>query len=367
MKKIILILSFCLIAFLVSAQPQPDWGAQGDSLIKILPSGNAYAAGGMLIVSDDVPGDLIIAGGQLTVNGNVGEDLMIAGGTLTVNGDVAGDVRAAGGQIILNGNVGGELVAAGGQVLVSKDSTISGDAMIAAGEASIDGVINGNADVGVGTFLMGDSAMILGDLDLEADTVGEGIDAKVSGELKKVTTEFREHTIRESWTMPKELKSVFNVFIFLKGILASILLGGLLIYLYPSFTSKATKLVKTEYIKSLVAGVVMLAVTPILIVLFMLMVIGVKVSLIITLATIIGLLLATIPVKIVVGELLFKRIWKRKSKEFYYYCVGVAAFAICYEIPLIGWLIKIVAALVGFGAIWVLTIRGSGLGKTIKI
>jgi len=236
--------------------------------------------------------------------------------------------------------------------------------MVAAGEASIDGVINGNADVGVGTFLMGDSAMILGDLDLEADTVGEGIDAKVSGELKKVTTEFREHTIRESWTMPKELKSVFN---FLKGILASILLGGLLIYLYPSFTSKATKIVKTEYIKSLVAGVVVFAVTPTLIVLFMLMVIGVKLSLIITLATIIGLLLATIPVKLAIGEFLYKRIWKKKSKEFIYYCVGVAAFAICYEIPLMGWLIKILAALVGFGALWVLTIRGSGLGKTIKI
>ncbi|MFH1789153.1 MAG: hypothetical protein ABH834_07215, partial [Candidatus Altiarchaeota archaeon] len=103
------------------------------------------------------------------------------------------------------------------------------------------------------------------------------------------------------------------------------------------------------------------------IIMLLITLVGFRVAAILGLLTFTGVLIATFPVKLVVGEAIYKRLTGKKSSLIMYYCTGVLAFALFYSIPVIGWLVKITAGLAGFGALWIQALHASTLKKRISL
>ncbi len=333
----LLIILFSLLALPAGAQNE-------ESYLRVTSSGNAFGGGDDLVIDEDIEGDLVLAGSRLDVKGDVGDDFTGAGGMIIVNGDVSGNILAFGGSIRVNGNVGGDLVAAGGDISLSESSTVEGDALLTGGEVSLDGVINGDGSISTGTLRTGENFELKGDLELNAENVPPDLEENVGGSLTVVERAETDEFVADA-------SEGFGFFGFIVGLLSSLALGLVLIYLFRDFVVELAETVRESALKAGVLGLVMLIFIPVLSIVLLITIFGWSLSILLTLLTTLALLVATVPVKLLAGELIYERVFKKEAGELMYYLIGAVVFAIVYEIPYIGGLVQFVALLLGFGAI----------------
>jgi hypothetical protein len=306
-------------------------------------SGNAFGGGDNLRIDQDIQGDLVLGGSSLEINGNVMDDFIGAGGELIVNGDTSGNIMAAGGIIRVNGDVGGDLVVAGGQIFLSQDSTVEGDILLAGGEATLNGVVNGDGSVSAGTLRTGENFELKGDLELEAENYPSDLEDDVGGNLNITTTRAQDQYAGAS--------EGFSIFSFILGLLAALALGFILIYTFPVFVTGLAEVVRFSTLKAGLVGFLLLIFVPVLSVILLITVFGWSLSILLILLLALALLIATVPVKLLAGAVIYNKIFKKEASKMIYYLVGAVIFAIVYEIPYLGWLIQFIALLLGLGAI----------------
>jgi hypothetical protein len=109
-----------------------------------------YAFGQAVDINGTIDGDLVVAAGRITVNGAVNGDVIAAGGQITISGPVTGDLRVFGGQLALSGDVTEDVMAAGGQVNVG--GKVGEDLLVTAGDLTLSGSVAGSATGSVGTY-----------------------------------------------------------------------------------------------------------------------------------------------------------------------------------------------------------------------
>ncbi|WP_440955216.1 hypothetical protein ACSAZK_17070 [Methanosarcina sp. Mfa9] len=336
---VILIILFSLLALPAGAENE-------DSGFRVTSSGNAFGGGDDLVIDENIEGDLVLAGSRLDVKGDVGDDFTGAGGMIIVNGDVSGNVIALGGSIRVNGNVGGDFVAAGGEISLSEDSTVEGDVLLAGGEVTLDGVINGDGSISTGTLRTGENFELKGNLELNAENVPPDLEENVGGSLTVIER-------AETDDFVEEAAEGFGLFGFIVGLISSLALGLVLIYLFRDFVAGLAETVRESALKAGLLGLVMLLLLPIMSLLLLFTIFGWSLSVLLALLTTLALLVATVPVKLLAGELIYERVFKKEAGELMYYLIGAVVFAIVYEIPYLGGLVQFVALLLGFGAIGV--------------
>jgi hypothetical protein len=340
-KKLVSCLIFVIMLF--AALPYSA-GAADEDLLKYTSSGNAFGGGENLHIDQDIQGDLVLAGSRLEINGNTGDDFIGAGGELIVNGNVSGNIIALGGSIRVNGNVGGDVVTAGGQIFLSPESVVGGDILLAGGEVTLDGTVKGNGEISTGTLRTGDNFELKGNLALQADNYPSNLEDKVGGKVNVTQVNATERQY-------ESVSEGFGIFSLILGLLASLALGLILIYLFPDFVSGVAELVKDSPLKTGLLGFLALIFLPILSVVLLFTIFGWSLSVLILLLLTLALLIATVPVKLLAGEIIYNKILNKNAGKMMYYLVGAVIFAIIYEIPLLGELIRFIALLIGLGAI----------------
>jgi hypothetical protein len=340
-----LILLIMLFTSLASSAEADD-----QNLLKYTSSGNAFGAGDDLQINQDIKGDLILAGSELEINGNTGDDLIGAGKDVVVNGNVSGNIIVAGGSVKINGNVGGDVAAIGGQITLSRSSVVDGDILLGGGTIKLAGIINGNGEVSTGTLQTGNDFGIKGNLTLQANNYPSDLKNKVRGNLNITKTNAKEDQY-------ENVSKGFDIFGFIVGLLTSLALGLILIYLFPNFVSGVAELIKDSPLKTGLLGFLGLIFLPLLSIILLITIFGLTLSFLIIMFLLLALLIATIPVKMLAGEIIYNKILKKDAGKMVYYLIGVIVFAILYEIPLIGGLIRFIALLIGLGAIiyWLAT------------
>lgn len=341
-KKLASLLILFMILFAVL--PFSAGAVDEESYLKYTSSGNAFGGGDDLQIDQDIQGDLVLGGSRLEINGNVMDDFIGAGRELIVNGDVSGNIMAAGGSIRVNGDVGGDLVVAGGQVFLSQDSTVEGDILLAGGEATLNGVVNGDGSISAGTLQTGDNFELKGNLELEAENYPSDLEDDVGGNLNITTTT----RAQDQYAGASE---GFSIFSFILGLLAALALGFILIYTFPVFVTGLAEVVRFSTLKAGLVGFLLLILVPVLSVILLITVFGWSLSILLILLLALALLIATVPVKLLAGAVIYNKIFKKEASKMIYYLVGAVMFAIVYEIPFLGWLIQFVALLLGLGAI----------------
>lgn len=299
-------------------------------------------AGGTIVVGPDetVQGDLQAFGGSVVVYGTVTGDVQAFAGDVVIAGTVNGNVEAAAGSVSVTGDVGGNVQAAGGSVSVGQGATIGGNLEAGAGSIYIAGTVEGDARVGADTITLAPSATIGGNLVYDGD-LHQQPGAQVSGEVRRDSS----MSVDVAPGIPGLPDVVGTVY----GILVNLVVGAVLLALFPTFTGEVSRRVREEPVNSGLAGLVTLVLGTIAIIIFAITLIGIPLAIIVAIALGLTGWLGSILGQYAVGDFVLRR--TGREDRWLALAVGIIGFAIIGLVPIVGGLAAAIAGLLGFGAV----------------
>ncbi len=366
-----------------------------------------------VIIDGTIKGDLIVASKTVTINGTVEGDVIAAAQDITINGTVKDDVRMAGAALLIGekASIGSDVVAAGASLEMRKGSSIGEDLIFAGGQALLAGDIGRNLKSATGSLeirgnIGGDAAVDVGSNETNINIpessiitphLGAGMtiapSAKINGKLDY--TSAKEMTIPAGTVTgkvthlesqiskkvaPKAAPTMVEILLngtldVIRTIASLILVGLLLLWLFPSFIKTTTERVKTAPLPSLGWGIIYIAAFFFsLLIIVIAMTLGgiafgilslgglsgtiIFVGLLLIFAIILGFCIsvgfvAQIIVSILGGQLILSKVNPQLAQHKYLpLIIGVLIYAILSAIPGVGTLIGIAVVLLGLGAVW---------------
>jgi hypothetical protein len=334
----------------------------------ILPAGEVhdgwyFAAGDHVIIDGTVNGDLYAAAGKVDVNGVVNGDVLAAGGVVDIGGKVSDDVRAGGGTVRISGVVGKNVTAMGGTVEVGRSASIGGgllaaggtiqhagavkkDAMIAGGTTEITGIVEGNVDVASRQLAVYHGAQIGGNLTAD---LGSKEHAQIAEGTVKGSVTFKEKQEQETRHILGWRPWRFWLKILWVG---GLLLTGLFFFLIArkQFADYGS-IAKRELGMSLVWGLTAVIAVPVVVIILCVTLIGIPLGLILLAAYLTVLYFSQLSLGMFAGNLIFKSEGKGSWTLYWAFAVGTIIFQILTLVPILGGLLEIAAALLGFGVL----------------
>lgn len=426
----IVLISLALLLLIFVTPASAFDGRSGDNIViqsdEVI-NDDLYVTAATFVLDGTVNGDVIATGQTLTINGTVDGDVMAAGQTIVIHGTVTGAVRMAGSVLLIDeqAEIGGDVIAAGYSLESREGSVIGQDLVFAGGQILLTGDVARNVQVGAGAFELrgaagGDVNADVGEADagyagpppslfmpptsvsVPAVAPGFTIDgsAKIEGNLEYtqgrelviptgvVAGEVTRNQPTRNTTAPQETTAerILNWGLnALRGSITLILIGLLLLWLFPSFMQGWSQKLQTATWPSLGWGLVayaafffvlLLTIAVIILggLLFGVLTLGgvagtiVSVGILSLLALILGFVLVTSFVaKVVFGQALGRWLLARANSplaehRFWPMVIGVAltvAVIALFRFPLIpgflGGLLNVAVILFGLGALWLWT------------
>jgi cytoskeletal protein CcmA (bactofilin family) len=428
-KTLIAVVLFSLLSILATTPAYAFDGRGGDKVVipaDQVVNDDLYVGANEFVLEGTVNGDVVAFAQTVTINGTIHGDLMTAAQTVVVNGTVSGNIRMAGGVLFVGdkAKVGGDILGAGYSLEVRKGSTIGRDAVFATGQTvlagdvarnvlaatgalQIDGNVGGNVKVQLGEASEGRSgpppSMFMRQSTVPVPMIKQGLTidpaAKIKGNLDytqnlelgipagvvagKITR--TPQPVEKNAPAPEktaEQKVADWVWHSARSLLTLLLIGLLLLWLFPLFMAAASAQLASKPLPSLGWGVVSWAgfIFVLLLIVFG-TVVGAVVFGILTLGGLAGtivvlgllalfslvvafVLAAAFLAKILFGITLGKWILSQMnsplaSHRYWPMIIGVVitvAVVALLTFPLIpgvlGWLLNLIIVLCGLGAMW---------------
>lgn len=325
-------------------------------------------AGQRVLLGDAVAGDLIIAGGEVFVVAPVGGDLVAAGGDVRIDADTGQDLYTAGGRVALNAAVKRNARLAGGKVETGRNSSIAGNATMAGGELVVlgdvqgqlalaggriylNGRVRGDVDATGGDIELGPQAWIGGSLRYRSSTaLKQDAGAEVRGTIVRepgyAHTPWRERTT-EHWWVAGALLLVWAV--------GLAIVGMVFVAMLPRFAARMADTVRTRTGMSLLLGFVVLIVTPAAALFLLVTGIGVPLGLLLMTGYLSTLMLGYVAAGVVLGQMVLERMNAARGEKTVWRILwaglAILILTVLSAIPFLGWLIWLVALLIGMGGL----------------
>lgn len=331
---------------LVSESVDDDLYATGGTVeVTGTVNGDVVAAGGTLRLSGPATGSVLAAGGRIRIGGRVGRTVRAARGSVTVSGPVGTDAVVAGGSVEVERTaaVGRDLVAAGGNVLV--DGTVDRNALLSGGRVVIGGTIRGDARVTADRLVVASTGRILGRLRYSTDQPPEiQPGAQVAASERVPVARRRPRLMLPGPRLPFAGRLLEWVWL--------LVLGIVLLAVAPVAGRRAVERVGRHFPWSLLVGFLLLVAVPAAAVLAMITIIGIPLGIALLL-----LYLATLyPAQVIpatwLGDRLLGALTRARPSPYLALLVGTLLLVILVALPFVGWLVRLLALLVGFGALW---------------
>ncbi|MBZ4654679.1 MAG: hypothetical protein JG781_2036 [Peptococcaceae bacterium] len=359
-------LIFSLIFILVISVPVLAVTAESDDNITVktgdTAKGPRFYAGSSVKIDGTVDGTVFSAAREITINGTINGDLFTAAQEITINGKVMGNLYAAGQDVKIAGQVSGDVFGAGQKIDVTKDALLQRDALLAGAKIvhngqiqrqllgygeniSVSGLVGSDASMEVEKLEIRDGTMIKGNLTYRSPNKASiSNTAKVNGPIDWQKTEPRVH---------KEKPRFADNFISLiLGLLGALLIWFLIHLWRPAFWSSTATIIREQPLKTLGVGALVLILTPILVILLMITVIGIPLGVIVGLAYGVGIYLAKIIVAVFIGFQLSQKFhWPQLHRGVWLVLLGLAILALLTRIPFIGFLVTLLVVFAGLGSI----------------
>lgn len=364
--------------------------------------GDLFVVGETITINGTVDGDVMAAGQTVIINGVVTGDVRIAGGALFIGekASIAGDLLAFGASLETRkgSTTGKDAIFFGGQALLAGD--IGRNVNAATGGLKIEGNIGGDvkAEVGDAGNAGPNPSVYLPQVRISLPNVPAGLNidpaVKIGGKIIYTSAQeislpaniaaggiqhlkpvIQPEDVVETPTLPEQIMT--ETFGALRRMITLILFGLLLVWLFPTFLKRASTHIQNETLPMLGWGVVAWAAFFFaVLVLIVATIIGAAIFGALTLNSISGIIiwlgslsllaisigfflatahLAQIIVSILAGQLILARIKPEWSEHKTWPLItGVVLFAILSAIPMLGWVINLIAILLGLGALWVM-------------
>lgn len=316
-----------------------------------------YVAANTIDIQGTINGNLIAAGNTITVAGTVTRDVNASGNYISIPGEVQGSARLAGSQVTVGGKIAGDLVVMAATVVVPNEGSIGRDVMAAVGTATFagsiarnvilsggdvvfSGPVGGNVTAYDNTLRLESGAAIQGSLTYTSNqTVNLGSGATVAGSTYHYA--------------PSNGPTVGSFVLgWMQTLVGFFLLGALIILVAPRFNAKAVDAYRIAPWSRFGIGLAILVAVP-MVALFA-FVLGLFVGgwwLALFLLGAYALALATgfTLVGEMVGRFVLDRFGQRHVHAIVDLIVGLVILLVATSIPLIGWVVGLIATIYGAG------------------
>jgi cytoskeletal protein CcmA (bactofilin family) len=317
-----------------------------------------YLAGPYVSVDGQVRGDLIAAGGTVNIRGQTTGALMVAGGMIDVGGPVNAAIRAAGGTIFVRGTVGTDVVAVGGRVSVDPSARIGRDLAVAGGtvwfmgsagrnawitaaNVEIGGTVAGNMMIRASEIKLLPTAVIRGNLTYSSEhpiQIAEG--ARVAGTVTREAYPVRPMPSRQAM---RGFRIIFGIADFFWMLIVALVLIAVL----PYGVQASADAVRMRPGASLGWGLVLLVLVPLIILAFIVTLLGIPVGVLVLVAHLLALFASHAATGLALGQLVAPRL----QSPFAEAAIGIGIIAVATNLPYIGWVLRLLALAIGFGAV----------------
>lgn len=232
-------------------------------------------------------------------------DLTLFGSTLDVVGQVRGTIRAFGSNINIAGKVNGDVDLYGGTAILQKGSHVRGNVNIFGGSKQVEA------------------------------------GARLDGEIN-------DRSQRVSFWLPG-LNSGF-VFPFWSIVIWS-MLGLVFTSLFPEHVMFVRTTVANKARRSLLIGLLSLLLAPTVLLVLIALILPIPLAVLLAMGLIAAWALGTIALGWLVGEHIMRAIAPRHNTRLAQVIVGLTVLVLGGSLPYIGWLVSLVAGLLGLGAV----------------
>ena len=306
------------------------------------------ASGTVVVEEGQTVSTIDTLAGSIVVRGTVTGDVSGVAGTIHVaeGGRVGGSISGAAGDVHIDGEVGGDVSAGSGNVQVSETAAIRGDVNVGAGYVRIDGRIDGDVRVGAETVALGPNADVGGEFRYDAVQFTQDPAATVAGGVVE-DSNLRGNV--GTFTLPSWVAGLY-------GLLANLLLGAVLLALFPAFSARLAGRVSDEPAKTGGVGLLTLVGLPILLALVAITIIGIPLAVLGSIAFGLAIWVGVVYGQYAVGAWALRR--TGRDDRWLTLVVGLVGFAILGAVPILGGFLVFGALLLGLGAL-VLGLRDS--------
>ena len=351
-----------LISLTVAA---PACGPQepGADYVLLRPNGDLLSGGETVERSESVTGDAMLVGGSIDFSGDVGGSYLGASGEQQVRGRIEGSGRAVGGSVRFGASVGRNVTLAGGNVELLEGALVERNAYLAGGLVEVDGTVLGDLYAGAREFVL--DGTVEGDVRVEAEQLRIGPSARIEGDLTyRVEGELASIDSEASIggdvdvLAPREGVGPGGVVMSVLRVLTFIVTAGVLVALFPGTASRMSAAVRVRPVAALGLGLLWAVAVPVVILVTAVTLVGIPLALILAAIYVASVYLAPAVPAMWLGELLLpSRTESERAKCLKSFLIGGPLVGIAILLPWAGLVVRLVAGLLGLGAILMLLIE----------
>ncbi len=282
-----------------------------------------------------------------------------AGGNTTVeSGQTVDDLALFGcnGTIRSGGTVRGDVVVFGGNLTVDSGGQVNGNIAVFGGAASVGGTVNGDVAIAGGSVNLGSTAVVNGSVRVAGGSLNRAEGATIHG---GVTQENNPRVPPIVWptvitrTFPSDGVG-FAAFDFFRNVITALALaalGALLVVFFPQPTRRVMETAQNQIGPSLGTGCLTMLVTPVLLILLAITIIGIPVTVILAIVAAAAWIFGWIAIGYLAGEKILEALKVRDIVPILAVVVGVLILAVLTFVPCLGGLLGLLIGALGLGAV----------------
>ena len=312
------------------------------------------------IINGHINHDLVALVQQQTITGVIGGSLMSGSFNSIIKGEIKNSANIFAYKLYIDGTINNNLNAFAYEIDISPGSRIGRDVALQASEISIGGLIERNLYIKADRVII--AGKIMGHTQIEAKEITISSPAEIMGDI--YYTSPNEILIDEDvnihgeidWneTSQSELSAdggidwgdrIFFMF-------AALLTGLVIIPIFNKHTKTSAMQIIEKPLVSLGIGFLAFCLAPFAIAVIFVTIVGIPVSIMLTLVYSIFFYIAKIYTAIALGWVVIRAFRKgAQPKQGWSLAVGLVLLMLLFAIPILGWILYFVTIFFGFGAI----------------
>jgi len=327
--------------------------------------GVIFTASDHVAISTEALSDIFAAGETVTITKSVDGDIFAAGERVTVaipDGAVGGSLRLIGSEVTIEASIQRNAFIVGDTVHIKQDAAITGDTHIYANRIIIDGTLEDSATltgehITINGTLSGKSALTAKHVDMTSTAV---INANTHVYSENHVTQHSQVTGAEKITIHKTTTTHHNgiawnnslkLGLWLASTFFFLLAGILLLLLWPKWFEGVVLGMQKNPGATWTKGLLAFFLTPIVIIFLCFTILGIPLAGALMLAYIISVIIGRLFTGMLIGyELVHQHRFAHETKQrIAYFAIGYFILSCVMLVPIVGWIVKILAGIWGMG------------------
>jgi hypothetical protein len=299
-----------------------------------------------ITIDGTINGEAYLVGENITVNGTINGDLIAIGSNIDINGTVSDNLRTFSKQIHVYGDIRKNATIVSMNANIENKSILSGNVVMLANKAQIFGNLEGESHIQARSLYVDgefqkQSILSSPNLTISKNTIFSQGKIISSGD-KSGNIFLSKNTRLISFILAK-----IQYFGNLLSFFGYLICGLILTFLFPKNFTNINHFLFEKPLACFIVGLLFYLLLPFILVFIALTVVGIPISILIALSSLMVMFVSRIVVSLSIGS----RILKDQNSKFFPLILGLIILQVVFWIPFFGTAIKIIAVLLGSGAI----------------